>query len=264
MNNENRDFVEHKPLRRIAIFRFYEELNDFLPPVIRKKAFEYEFSGRPAVKNSIEAIGVPHAEVDLILVDGESVDFGYQMKGGEYVSVYPVFETLDISPLIHLREKPLRENRFVVDVNLGKLARLLRFCGFDTLYRNDLKDDEVIRISRDEKRTILTRDVGILKHNTVSHACWIREEEPYEQLKEVFERFQLENALEPFSRCSRCNAELMPVKKKDIQLNLEKNTMQHFYEFYQCSRCRQVYWKGSHYECMSRRIEQVKREVQQG
>ena len=117
-----------------AEFRFYEELNDFLAPALRKRAFVYAFDGTPSVKDAIEAIGVPHTEVDLVLVDGESVDFTRRLAGDERVAVYPVFECLDISPVTRLRARPLRRLRFVLDARLGKLARSLRMLGFDTCY----------------------------------------------------------------------------------------------------------------------------------
>jgi len=101
----------NNPNKLSAQFRFYEELNDFLPPKQRKQTFRYDFEGTVSVKDVIEKIGVPHTEIDLILVNGESVDFSYQMKGDERVSVYPIFETFDISPLVRVRSKPLREIR---------------------------------------------------------------------------------------------------------------------------------------------------------
>ncbi len=193
---------QHTPTTRSAFFRFYEELNDFLAEEQRKKTFPYEFTGKPSIKDTIEAIGVPHTEIDLILVDGESVGFNYQMRGGERVSVYPVFESLDITPLVHLRSKPLRKTRFVVDVHLGKLAHKLRLLGFDTLFRNDFKNSEIVELSLQEKRIILTRDKRILKHSAVSHGYWIRNNEPKDQLREVVTRLQLEDSFKPFTRCS--------------------------------------------------------------
>ena len=86
MNSE-----QHASISRTAFFRFYEELNDFLIEEQFKTSFPYEFIGRPSIKDTIEAIGVPHTEIDLILVDGESVSFDYQMYGGETISAYPVF-----------------------------------------------------------------------------------------------------------------------------------------------------------------------------
>ena len=193
---------QHTPTTRSAFFRFYEELNDFLAEEQRKKTFPYEFTGKPSIKDTIEAIGVPHTEIDLILVDGESVGFNYQMRGGERVSVYPVFESLDITPLVHLRSKPLRKTRFVVDVHLGKLAHKLRLLGFDTLFRNDFNNSEIVELSLQEKRIILTRDKRILKQSAVSHGYWIRNNEPKDQLREVVTRLQLEDSFKPFTRCS--------------------------------------------------------------
>ncbi|MCF8235129.1 MAG: Mut7-C ubiquitin/RNAse domain-containing protein [Bacteroidales bacterium] len=251
----------HAPLKRTAWFRFYEELNDFLPEELRKKSFPYEFTGTPSVKNSIEAIGVPQAEVDLVIVNGESVGFDHRLHGGERISVYPVFESLDISPLVHLRAKPLRHTKFIADVNLGSLARKLRLLGFDTYFRNDLEDDEIVRISLNEKRIILTRDIGILKHNVVTHAYWLRSDDPPTQLKEVVRRFQLEKSLMPFSRCSVCNARLKPVDLEQAKAYIPENTLKHFNEFYTCPSCGKYYWKGSHYEKI---LEWVKEIEEQG
>ena len=258
-DGENRD-INHSPVLRKSVFRFYEELNEHLPENIRKKDFTFEFTGHPSVKNSIHAIGVPHSEVDLILVDGESVGFDYQMKGSEKISVYPVFESLDISPLIRLRPKPLREPRFVVDVNLGKLALKLRLLGFDTLFRNDFEDDEIVRISLDEKRIILTRDKGILKQNAVTHGYFLRNDDPKKQLKEVVERLQLQNKFRPFSRCAICNGELGKAEKEQLRKHLPLDTFRYYDEFWQCSDCGQVYWKGSHFGNILRWIEDLKQE----
>jgi len=246
-SGEEHTGLNHSPVIRKARFRFYEELNDHLPREWQKKAFVYEFKGRPAIKNTIQAIGVPHGEVDLILVNGESVDFNYQMQGGEEISVFPQFESLDISPLIKLRPKPLRETRFVVDVNLGKLAQKLRLLGFDTLFRNDFDDDEIIEISLKEKRIILTRDKGILKQNAVNHGYFIRNDEPKKQLIEVIERFQLQNAFRPFSRCSNCNGELEKVSKTNLTAILPDDTLNYYHEFWKCTGCGKIYWEGSHF-----------------
>ena len=110
------------PCEHTAEFRFYEELNDFLPAERRKQTLEYGFNAHPSVKDAIEAQGIPHTEVELILVNGESVGFDYHLQGGDRVAVYPMFESFDITPLLKLRESPLRNSAFVLDVNLGKLA----------------------------------------------------------------------------------------------------------------------------------------------
>src|SRR5512141_2127853 len=144
--------------RTSSQFRFYEELNDFLPEERRKREFAIEIDRARSVKDAIESAGVPHTEVDLILVDGRSVGFDHVLRGGERVAVYPMFERLDISPLVHLRPRPLRDPRFVADTHLGKLARHLRMAGFDVLWGNDWDDDRIVALSGAGRRTILTRD----------------------------------------------------------------------------------------------------------
>ncbi|MGH8501124.1 MAG: Mut7-C RNAse domain-containing protein [Gammaproteobacteria bacterium] len=152
-----------------AHFRFYEELNDFLPPGQRKVGFEYAFAGRPAIKDVIEALSVPHTEVDLILMNGESVDFSAPLMDGARVSGYPMFEALDITRVSRVRSRPLRASRFVLDTHLGRLARYLRLLGFDTWYRNDYDDAELARICQSEQRILLTRDRELLKRSVVTH-----------------------------------------------------------------------------------------------
>ena len=115
-----------------ATFRFYAELNDFLSPEKRQRMIPYAFRGSPTVKDAIEALGVPHAEVDVVLVNDCSVDFAHHLQPDDRVAVYPVFESLDITPLLRLRQRPLRRSAFLTDVHLGKLTRLLRMLGVDT------------------------------------------------------------------------------------------------------------------------------------
>jgi uncharacterized protein with PIN domain len=239
--------------------RFYEELNDFLPKEKRKVRFTHEFFGRESVKDLIEAIGVPHTEVDLILVNGNSVDFNYILQDKDEVSVYPVFESFDIKEVQHLRPKPLREPKFVLDIHLGKLARYMRMLGFDTFYRNDLKDEEIVHISLTEIRTILTRDVGLLKRGNVTHGYFVRNTEIEKQLKEVVKRFQLENEIKEFSRCIECNTLLKPIDKEKIIDQLPPKVRKHYNEFYICPNCSKIYWKGSHVEDMLRVINKLKR-----
>jgi len=240
-----------------AEFRFYEELNDFLAPALRKRAFVYAFNGTPSVKDAIEAIGVPHTEVDLVLVDGESVDFTRRLAGGERVAVYPVFERLDISPVTRLRARPLRLTRFVLDVHLGKLARYLRLLGFDTRYQNDYDDDAIIGLARGESRVILTRDRGLLKHGAVTHGYWVRATAPRQQLAEIVRVFDLGGSVRPFTRCIRCNGELQRVPKSAVAERLPPRVRAHFEGFVQCPKCAAVYWPGSHYDKMRKMVDEL-------
>jgi uncharacterized protein len=233
-----------------AMFRFYEELNDFLPSGQRKKENLYRFNGNPSIKDAIEAQNVPHTEVDLILVNGNPVDFGYKLLGGDRVSVYPVFESFDIGRLKGTKVKPLRETKFILDVHLGKLAKLLRMTGFDTLYHNNLEDKEIIELALAQNRIILTRDRGILKNSFVRKGYYIRSQKPEEQLKEVMSRFQLQSSTKFLSRCITCNGEIGKVKKKDIEQKLKPGTSKYFDRFFQCTGCGRIYWEGSHYDRM--------------
>jgi uncharacterized protein len=241
-----------------ATFRFYEELNDFLPPGKRKVAFIHSFDSTPSIKDVIESIGVPHVEVDLILVNSEPVDFNYILKENDFVSVYPVFETLDLSGVSHLREKPLRETKFILDVHLGKLAKYLRMFGFDSTYRNDYDDKEIIRISLAEHRAILTRDIGLLKVKSVTHGYFIRDQNPKMQLTELLEHFDLYQSIEPFSRCIKCNGTLVTVEKEKIIQQLRPLTRKYFNEFYRCTGCQSIFWEGSHFTHMKSFISTIR------
>lgn len=240
-----------------AEFRFYEELNDFLPPERRKVAFTHEFSRRASVKDMIEALGVPHPEVELIVANGESVGFDYLVRDGDRIAVYPMFESLDVSPALRVRGLALRTSRFVLDVHLGTLARYLRLCGFDTLYRNDYGDAELARISAAEHRILLTRDRNLLKRRIVTHGYCVRRDDPRRQLAEVFRRFDLAGAAAPFTRCARCNGLLEDVDKAAVEHRLEPLTRRHYDVFRQCRDCGHVYWRGSHVTSMEGRIEEL-------
>jgi len=238
-------------------FRFYAELNDLLPANKRQRNIDHQFRGTPSVKDTIEAIGVPHTEVDLILVDGVSVGFKHLLRGGERVAVYPVFERFDIERVARVRPKPLREPSFVLDVHLGKLAHYLRLIGFDTLYRNDYSDGCIVRLSVDQRRIILTRDRGILKHSAVTHGYWLRNTDPHEQLKEVVRAFDLTPRIRPFSRCMECNGTLRSVKKDTIRENIPAGVARDFQVFSQCPDCSRVYWRGSHYDRLTSMLQEL-------
>ncbi len=238
-----------------AFFRFYAELNDFIPSRKRSlKVHPFDFYGKNTVKDAIQSFNIPHTQVDLIIVNSRSVGFDYLLRPGDNVSVYPVFESIDITPLNRLRAKPLRNPAFILDVHLGKLARLMRMAGFDTLYQNDFEDPEIIDISVKEHRIILTRDIGILKHNLVTHGYWIHNTNPEKQFVEVIRRFDLKREVKTFTRCLKCNGLLREVSKEEVIDQLPECVKKNFNEFWQCSSCKNVYWKGSHYDRMKEKV----------
>jgi uncharacterized protein with PIN domain len=244
---------DHPSPTGYASFRFYAELNDFLPRARRGIAFPYRFHMPAAVRDLIEATGVPHSEVDLILANGESVDFGYQVRDGDRISVYPVFETLDITPVLRVRPEPLRRIRFVLDGHLGRLAAYLRLLGFDTLYRNDFSDQELAETAQCDRRIVLTKDRGLLKRSGVTHGYCVRSSNPRQQLIEVCQRFDLSASARPFTRCLHCNGLLQPVSPKSIQHLLTPETVRRYAQYAQCESCGWVYWQGLHY----RRLRQL-------
>jgi uncharacterized protein with PIN domain len=242
-----------------AFLRFYAELNDFLPPDRRMVSFPYDFFVAMPVREAIEAAGVPHTEVDLILVNGRSVDFSHVIEDGDRISVYPVFESMDITPVLRVRPRPLRQPRFVLDVHLGRLAAYLRMMGFDALYRNDYSDERLAGVSGSEDRILLTRDVGLLKRAVVTRGYYVRETSPRRQLEEVLRRFDLLRLAEPFSRCMACNNPLRALEKERAQGLLPQRIFQTHTEFLRCESCGRVFWKGSHYERMLKLIRELTR-----
>ena len=246
-----------------AWFRFYEELNDFLPVGRRKVCFRHRLNRRASVKDVIESLGVPHTEVELILANGASIDFSYIVRDGDRISVYPVFEALDIRPLLKLRPEPLRKSRFVLDTHLGKLARYLRLLGFDSRYRNNFTDEELAGISSTDRRILLTRDRLLLQRSIVTHGCFVRSDDPKQQVIEVLRRFDLGDDIRPLTRCIRCNGTLSVVHKDRVYHRLEPKTQRYYEEFRICDRCRQVYWKGSHFRKMNRLIVEFRQALAQ-
>lgn len=237
--------------------RFYEELNDFLPKEKRKISFIYNFQRTQTIKDIIESLGVPHAEIDLIIANGISVNFNYRPNNDDKISVYPVFEALDITPLIRLRSKPLREPQFVLDVHLGKLARYMRLLGFDVLYTNHYSDEQLVKISSEDHRILLTRDINLLKHSLITHGYWMRHVALIPQLKEVIHRFDLKNQIMPFTRCLDCNGLIVPMEKTLATPQVPPIVGAVFSDYHRCSECQKIYWAGSHYEKMRDFVNQL-------
>lgn len=240
-----------------ASFRFYAELNDFLPDAIRQTRFTHRFRGHPGIKDVIEALGPPHPEVDLILANDSAVGFGYALQDNDRVSVFPRFRSLDISAMVNVRAPALDSIRFVLDMHLGRLAAYLRMLGFDSLYWNQARDEHLANISHDDKRILLTRDRGLLKRNAVTYGYCVRSTNPRDQLKEIVCRFELSEQIQPFKRCMRCNGILEAVEKQEVLGRLPAGVRKSQDDFRICPECGRVYWRGSHFERMERLVSRV-------
>lgn len=240
-----------------AVFEFYDDLNDLLQEGRETTIQVYRFHGNPSVKDAIEAQGIPHTEVDLIVVNGRSVGFGYHLESGDIVRVHPDTSDERVSGNKELlRGEP--EKKFILDVHLGKLARLIRLAGFDALYRNDYSDHEIAETSAKQGRIVLTRDRRLLKFSKITHGYWIRSFNPEEQLKEVVGRFKLSGSISPFNRCLECNGEIVEVDKNSVIDQLEPKTRIYYDSFYRCKSCLKIYWRGSHYSQMKEMLEEIR------
>ena len=233
-----------------ALFRFYEELNDFLPAQRRKRDIEQTFEPPVPVRHLIENLGVPHTEVELILINGRSVGLDEPLRDGDRVSVYPMFEALDVAPLLRIRPHPLRDPRFIADAHLGKLAHYLRLLGFDTLFSNDAGDDRLAALAAMDNRVLLTRDRALLMHRRVHHGCYIRSLDPRQQLLQVLRRLDLIDGIRPFTRCMECNGLLHSVDKSQVESDLPRGVRRHYNAFWRCDGCKRLYWQGHHYQAM--------------
>lgn len=242
-------------------FRFYEELNDFLAPHRRRQEFTVPCARAATTKHMIEALGVPHTEVELILVNSESAGFNRILQDGDRVSVYPRFEAMDVTPLLRVREYPLRETRFVADAHLGGLAHMLRMLGFDTLYDNHYHDDDIVAICEQDGRIVLTRDRELLKRRAVTHGCFVHALKSEQQLHEIVERLDLARSAKPFTLCLHCNVPLHPVDKAVVYDRLPPRVQEHYEKFSTCDQCGRVFWEGSHWRNMRRVLDGVLNEA---
>jgi len=229
---------------KIARFEIPPELRFLLKRALRSGIFDYEFNGPQSAKHLVESLGIPHTEISFIRVNGESCSLHHQVKDGDCIQVFSQ------SANNANNDRNPGEPHFVLDGHLGRLAAYLRILGLDCLYRNDYTDPELVQISVNEGRILLTRDRRLLMHKTIQKGYLLRSLDPEVQFSEIILRFPLKHWIRPFQRCLICNQVLQPVKKEVILDRLQPLTIQYFDEFRLCPGCNQVYWKGSHYERM--------------
>ena len=233
---------------KTATFSFFGKLNDFSSLRRRSQPITLGFRGRQSVKHLIESLGVPHVEIEQIIVWNRRVDFNYLVNNHDWVQVFPYTPPIELPKPTASHHDEVAQ--FVVDNHLGKLAAYLRMMGFDTSYRNDIQDDELARIASQDERILLTRDQRLLMRACIHYGYWVRNKIPQQQIREVMQRWNLAPFARPFRRCIRCNGLLQMVEKEQIQDQLQPLTKKYFEEFRICPNCQQIYWKGSHFEKM--------------
>ncbi|XXF78539.1 Mut7-C RNAse domain-containing protein [Myxococcaceae bacterium GXIMD 01537] len=238
--------------------RFHGALNDFLAPERRGAEFVHVFTGSPSVKDVIESLGPPHPEVDVVLANGEAVDFAHRIADGERIAAFPALHAFETAPQVRVGPPTMEMPRFVLDVGLGRLAGFLRMLGFDTVWRNDFADEALARQSREEGRILLTRDLGVLKRGEVLHGAFVRSDDPSEQLVEVVRRFRLTGPMRPFSRCLVCNASLASARPDEVRERVPEGVAATHSRFQQCPECKRVFWPGSHHARMEALVERLR------
>jgi len=232
---------------KVARFDFASHLQPLLKRALRGQLVEMRFRGPQSVKHLIESLGIPHTEIGQMKVNGRTIGFDYIVLDGDGIEVGSVSSTRNAA----------LEPRFVLDGHLGRLTSHLRMLGLDCLYHNAFEDEELVRISVEQERILLTRDRLLLMHKVITQGYLLRSLDAVEQLYEVIQRYELSSWVRPFQRCMRCNHPLEPVAKESILEKLEPLTVKYYHEFKLCPACNQVYWKGSHYERMLELISKV-------
>jgi len=238
---------------------FHSDLRRFLKS--KKPNIRRQLTERTSVKDVIEACGVPHTEVDLILLDGKAIGFEKILAQDAVVDVYGIdSDRFTLFPENRLQVREIRS--FVADGHLGKLVRNLRLLGVDVVYDRDAEDRQLVAIAASQYRALLTRDRRLLMHSAVRHGYYLRSQNPFEQTTEVLRRFELGADIRPFSRCLRCNAPLRPVAKAAVAGRLEPLTKIYYEQFRDCSGCGQIYWSGSHFDKLRDRVEKLRATIQ--
>jgi uncharacterized protein len=236
--------------------RFHGDLNVFLGSRAGDAVIERRLAEKTSIKDIIESCGVPHPEVDLILVDEQTVGFDYTLANDAKVEVFPV-DNCDTNRT-EKRLQTIEIRRFVADGHLGGLTRNLRLLGFDVAYAQNADDRQLLEVTVRENRALLTRDRRLLMHAIVQHGYYPRSQNADEQTIEVIRRFDLLELIAPFTRCLRCNAPLEAAAKADVIDKLEPLTKIYYDQFRRCPDCKQIYWSGSHFPKLQKRIEEIR------
>jgi uncharacterized protein len=221
------------PSAGTARVRVAPELRFLLSARHRSGDVSVRLDGTSSVLHVVESLGVPRTETGSLLVDGRAVAAGYRPGDGDQVCVLPVS-----------RPQRLAEPGFLLDVHLGTLARRMRLVGLDAAYRNHAGDDELLAEAVSQRRTLLTRDRGLLRRRALPAGAYVRGEHANDQLTDVLDRFA--PPLAPWTRCLRCNGMLEQVPLDAVAHLLKPGTRRSYTSFVRCLDCGRPYWRGAH------------------
>lgn len=233
----------------------YDELNDFLSRIPTKKSSWIRDCVRRSVKDLIESLEIPHTEIGRITVNGLLVNLSFVIEDESQIQVFPH----RISDFRKSGFVDREKIRFLCDVHLGTMARNLRLLGFDVAYNQEWTDGEMAVKSIAEDRFILTRDRHLLMRKIVERGIYIRNHQPDKQTIELINRLDLKNHCRPFTRCLTCNGILYPAGPGDglrdsEKIKIPETIRQWCREYTVCDSCHKVYWKGSHYEKLKKKL----------
>lgn len=235
-------------------FTFHQDFNIFLDKVNRNQTYTYFFEENSTVKDSIEVQGVPHTEVEWVLVNKQSVNFSYRLQNEDVVEVFSYHAGLQMPCIVR---PPLSNLDFMVDFNVRKITKYLRMLGFRTVTDEGVPDEEIAAIAERENKIVLTRDIGLLKRKNVTYGYFLRSEDVEKQIVEIVKRYDLLPKIAPFSICLTCNGGIGRVTKESILEELPILIREEYDEFFQCNACQKVYWKGSHFDNMRKVIDSL-------
>ena len=238
---------------------FHDNIREILAPRFRGlEKIHHPLNRDASIKDVIESFRVPHTEIRQLKVNGREVSFTYKVQDGDQIDVHPLRPPFDVFHPTLLRPVPLDNYRFIVDVNVARLAIFLRMLGFDTVYHNRLTDPNIAEIAQQQKRILLSKDRNLLKRKKIEFGYLVRKTKPLQQLFEVVRLFDIkEQDILPFSRCMKCNGLLHPVSKAKILSRLEPLTKKYYNTFHLCGKCDQIYWPGTHREKMEKIVKEI-------
>jgi len=150
--------------------------------------------------------------------------------------------------------------KFIVDTNVGKLVKWLRIMGYDTLFFSGSNDSYMIATALAEGRVILTRDTQIMKRRVVASgqlkAVFIQSDKPELQMRQVRDTLNLDCQFRPFTICLECNQPLLERSKQQVKELVPPYVFQTQSQYMECPACHRIYWRGTHWQAMTRKLEQ--------
>jgi len=151
--------------------------------------------------------------------------------------------------------------KFIVDNNVGKLARWLRMMGYDALPFNDTNDARMVAIALSEGRVVLTKDTQFMKRGAITKgrvkAILIQDDNPELQIRQIIDNLNLDCQFRPFTVCLECNQPLVEKSKQQVEGLVPPYVFKTQNQYMQCPHCRRIYWRGTHWQRMKEKLSKL-------